>query len=66
MGGVVDCRQSQRFTHPGVPGSRGAAPRIAMAWSRESRVRQLGVTMDDRVPMVTQERAYTSPIWYTS
>jgi hypothetical protein len=24
-----------------------------------------GVTMPDEVPMVTQERAYTSPIWYT-
>ena len=23
-----------------------------------------GVAMDDEVPMVTQERAYTSPIWY--
>ncbi len=23
-----------------------------------------GITMDDEVPMVTQERAYTSPIWY--
>jgi hypothetical protein len=24
-----------------------------------------GVTMPDEVPMITQERAYTSPIWYT-
>jgi hypothetical protein len=23
-----------------------------------------GITMDDEVPMITQERAYTSPIWY--
>ncbi len=26
---------------------------------------RFGVTMPDKVPMVTQERAYTSPIWYT-
>jgi hypothetical protein len=25
---------------------------------------RFGVEMDDEVPMVTQERAYTSPIWY--
>jgi len=24
-----------------------------------------GITMAPEVPMVTQERAYTSPIWYT-
>jgi hypothetical protein len=24
-----------------------------------------GITMSDEVPMITQERAYTSPIWYT-
>ncbi len=24
-----------------------------------------GITMPKEVPMVTQERAYTSPIWYT-
>jgi hypothetical protein len=26
---------------------------------------RFGVTMDPEVPMITQERAYTSPIWYT-
>ena len=26
--------------------------------------KRFGVTMDDRVPMTTQERVYTSPIWY--
>jgi len=27
--------------------------------------KRLGVTMPDDVPMTTQDRAYTSPIWYT-
>jgi hypothetical protein len=26
---------------------------------------RFGVKMADEVPMITQERAYTSPIWYT-
>ncbi len=27
--------------------------------------RRFGVDLPDEVPMKTQERAYTSPIWYT-
>ena len=27
--------------------------------------KRFGIKMPDKVPMVTQERAYTSPIWYT-
>jgi hypothetical protein len=26
---------------------------------------RFGIDMPDEVPMITQERAYTSPIWYT-
>ena len=27
--------------------------------------KRYGVKMSDDIPMITQERAYTSPIWYT-
>ena len=27
--------------------------------------KRFGIEMPDKVPMITQERAYTSPIWYT-
>ncbi len=32
-------------------------------WTAYEQVRY-GITMPDEVPMITQERAYTSPIWY--
>jgi len=33
-------------------------------WTAYEQVR-FDITMPDEVPMITQERAYTSPIWYT-
>jgi hypothetical protein len=33
-------------------------------WTAYDAVR-FGIEMDDDVQMITQERAYTSPIWYT-
>jgi hypothetical protein len=27
--------------------------------------KRFGIEMDSQIPMITQERAYTAPIWYT-
>jgi len=35
-------------------------------WHRTAHeAKRFGITMKDEIPMVTVERVYTSPIWYT-
>ena len=41
-----------------------ALPRGSAGKSQGS-AKHFGIKMPPKVPMVTQERAYTSPIWYT-
>ena len=54
----------EQLLHPelrGLPIAVGGG--VVLAASYEAK--RFGVTMPSEVPMVTQERAYTSPIWYT-
>ena len=40
-------------------------PSCPREWRTAYEAKRDGVEMPDNVPMVIQERAYTSPIWYT-
>ena len=44
-------------------GGRSCEKRIPVGWTAYE-ARRFNIEMPDKVPMVTQERAYTSPIWY--
>jgi hypothetical protein len=53
--------------HPAVPASVRAARVLQIPTPRWTayEAQRFDIDLPDEVPMTTQERAYTSPIWYT-
>ena len=54
-----EARVAVLTTHPKL-----AQLNVGSNWTAYD-AKRFGVKMDKVVPMITQERAYTSPIWYT-
>jgi len=67
---IGDAIQAARWTDPDFDPKQSAFYYVRVLeiptprWTAYDAARY-GVKMDDKVPMTTQERAYTSPIWYT-